>query len=461
MRWSEFARTTSVKLALAFLALFSLTSVMLFAFIDWEVTDFMEGKADSWILRETNALKGFDPAVIIQRLNNRDRDRLDVERPIVLYDAERRVVAGRDLPFPARQHGATRPFEFGAESGLRGAPFRGLTQGLPSGHILLVAESVSELREFGEVLFGAMAVAGGLTALFGLTGAIVIGIGAIRHFDAVTRATGRIMAGDLSERLPTQTLSGDTGRLVAVVNGMLDEIERLMHEVKGVCDNIAHDMRTPLTRLLAGLERTRRRSASETDYAAGIDEAIDETRGILKTFAALLRISEVEDGARRSGFIPVDLAAVVADAVDLYEPMAENAGVVLRLAAVPGDAATVPGDPGLLFEAMANLIDNAIKFSPAGGTVAVRIERQDGGGAIRVSDEGPGISAEERGHVLRRFYRSERSRHTPGNGLGLSLVAAIARLHGFSLAFSDPPGCSVTLGFEIPSAAIPRSDRPA
>lgn len=448
MRLIEFIHTTSFRLALAFLALFSLASIVLFVFIDWQVKEFMVEKVDEWVIREGRSLATLDPSVIAQRLANRNRENLDIERPMVLYDATRKPVAGRSLPFPAAEASGTAPFDFGKKSGQKGAPFRGLIWTLPSGNILLVAQSVGELQEFGEVLFGAMLLAGSVTAIFGLAGAIFIGISALRHYDAVTQATRRIMAGDLSERLPFQRGGGDTARLVAVVNDMLGEIERLMREVKGVCDNIAHDMRTPLTRLLAGLERTRRRAKSESDYRAGVDEAISETQGTLKTFAALLRISEVEDGARRSGFVAVDLATIVADAVELYEPLAEEAGVGLSFES-PSGAVIRFGDPGLLFEAVANLIDNAIKFAPRDSTVRARVELTEDAARIAVSDAGAGIPAEERVHILRRFYRTEPSRHTPGNGLGLSLVAAIARLHGMDLTFSDPPGCEVSLRWRL------------
>jgi signal transduction histidine kinase len=240
-----------------------------------------------------------------------------------------------------------------------------------------------------------------------------------------------------------------------VVNGMLENIERLMHEVKGVTDDIAHDLRTPLTRLLAGLERARRRATSVEDYAAAADEAIEDIKGILATFAALLRISEVEDGARRAAFTTVDLAKVAADVAELYEPVAEEKGVVFRLDLDHVTPAELAGDSSLLFEAIGNLVDNAIKFTPAGGSVVLRVFRQGRNLGISVTDSGPGIPAEERETVLRRFYRSERSRHAPGSGLGLSLVAAVARLHEFGLVIEDAnPGCRVELRFHGESNGI-------
>jgi signal transduction histidine kinase len=225
---------------------------------------------------------------------------------------------------------------------------------------------------------------------------------------------------------------------------MLDDIERLMHEVKGVCDDIAHDLRTPLTRLLAGLERARRRSNSAEEYADAVDEGIAETRVILSTFSALLRISEVEDGARRAGFTALDLAKVVADVIEFYDPLAEAKGVVLSLESA--GSVEISGDPSLLFEAISNLVDNAIKFVAPGGRVTVRTFRRNEHLSVAVTDTGPGIAADEREAVLRRFHRAEKSRHTAGTGLGLSLVAAVARLHGLKLEIDDAnPGCRVTL----------------
>jgi len=227
-----------------------------------------------------------------------------------------------------------------------------------------------------------------------------------------------------------------------VVNAMLDELERMVGEVKGVCDNLAHDMRTPLGRLLAGLERTQRRDTDEAGLREAIDTAICELKDTLQIFGALLRISEIEDGVRRAGFRQIDLAQIARDAVDYHQPVAEERGIRLILSAP--DRLMIEGDAGLLFEAMTNLLDNAIKFVGAEGHVELSITP---GPCIRVADDGPGIPFDERQAVMRRFQRGEASRHLPGNGLGLPLVSAIARLHGLATEIGDrQPGCVVTLG---------------
>jgi signal transduction histidine kinase len=227
---------------------------------------------------------------------------------------------------------------------------------------------------------------------------------------------------------------------------MLDEIERLMNEVKGVTENIAHDLRTPLTRLLAGIERARRRDPTAEEYAGAIDDAIVETKDLLATFNALLRIAEIEAGARRAGFKTLDLLMVTTDVADFYEPMAERKGVSLALENLTGGTSEVTGDPSLLFEAIGNLVDNAIKFTPSGGQVALRTICRNAHVAVEVADTGRGIPKEEREAVLRRFHRVDRSRNAPGCGLGLSLVAAVAKLHGLQLTIEDAePGCRITL----------------
>jgi signal transduction histidine kinase len=417
----------------------------LFGFLFWQTDGFLTSRVDEWLVRESDSFSSRDPAEIRRRLDARMQAGPIPERPIALFDPAKIRLAGSeiDLPNPVPTNAA--PFEFVAPSEPADIPFRGIVRQLPSGNILLVAQDISEVHEFSEVLVRAMILGGLVTTGVGLAGAAFVGARAVRQIDAITQATGKIMMGDLSSRLPSRRNAGDVDRLVDVVNRMLDEIERLMREVKGVCDNIAHDLRTPLTRILAGLERGRRRAVSADEYAVYVDDAIFETKSVLRTFNALLRISEVEDGARRAGFTDVDLAAIVADSVEFYDPVAEDKGVALRYSVDGASPPRMLGDPGLLFEAVGNLIDNALKFTPTGGRVSVTVF----GGlsvGLTVADTGPGILPEEHDAVIRRFYRTEKSRHEPGNGLGLSLVAAIARLHGMNLEIANGrPGCSITI----------------
>lgn len=449
MRLSELPRTTSFRLALLFLLLFGAASLTLFGVLYWQTKDFMRDRVIAWLTTEQQGVASMSQAQLLDRLAAHVVFDTVMERPFTLYDATGRLEAGSPLDLPAsqvvelpREHS----FMFTAQRGGRETQFRGLIHQLPTGELMLIAKDTTEIHAFGDVLIWSFFWGALITALLGLAGALIAGADAVHRIDGVTRAAQRIVRGDLSGRLPTRGRSGDFDRLVLVINGMLGEIEHLMQEVKGVCDNIAHDLRTPLTRLLAGLERASRRARSADDYAAAVDEAIQETRGVLKTFAALLRISEVESGARRAGFTTVDLPTVAADVVELYEPMAEEKSVALRLASCGGSVSLMPGDPSLLFEAVGNLVENAIKFTPSGGTVTVRTFTDSDRPGIEVADTGPGIPAAEREAVMRRFYRSEASRHTPGSGLGLTLVAAVARLHEMTLTVADAaPGCRITL----------------
>jgi PAS domain S-box-containing protein len=221
------------------------------------------------------------------------------------------------------------------------------------------------------------------------------------------------------------------------------QLEEALQEAKVVGDNIAHDLRTPLTRVRIRLERGRERAATPEEFRAVADQAIAGLDQSLTTITALLRITEIEHSRRREGFSEVQLAALLREAGDLYDPIAENKGITLRVEAP--DGAVVRGDRDLLFEAVANLVDNALKFTPEGGSVELALLHQEGETVLRVSDTGPGISEAEREAVTQRFYRSDKSRNTKGLGLGLSMVAAIIKLHSFRFRISPGPGCTVEI----------------
>jgi PAS domain S-box-containing protein len=234
---------------------------------------------------------------------------------------------------------------------------------------------------------------------------------------------------------------GVSRHITAAVRAAL--LEEALQEAKVVGDNIAHDLRTPLTRVRIRLERGREHAATLEELRAIADQAIAGLDQSLTTITALLRITEIEHSRRREGFSEVQLALLIREAGDLYEPIAENKGVTLRVEAP--DGAAVRGDRDLLFEAVANLVDNAVKFTPDGGRVELALLHQGGETVIRVSDTGPGISEAEREAVTQRFYRSDKSRNTKGLGLGLSMVAAIIKLHGFRFSISAGPGCAAEI----------------
>ncbi len=256
-------------------------------------------------------------------------------------------------------------------------------------------------------------------------------------------AIGRTMRGNLSERLPGSGPKDDLDRLSDGLNRMLDEIERLLGEVKSVGDNIAHDLRTPLTRMRMRLENAR--AAEHTPEMMGIliQSCLTDVDYSFGLVAALLRIAEIEAGRRKAGFRDVDLSEVAEEVGEIYAPIAAARDQAQTVDAPLG--VRFPADHGLLIEAVANLVDNAIKFTPPGGTISIAVTREAGGPALRVIDFKPGVPPGERGLVLRRFYRADKSRKVPGHGLGLNLVSAIAALHDCQLRIDDGPGGVFTL----------------
>jgi signal transduction histidine kinase len=350
-----------------------------------------------------------------------------------------RLPAGFDRDQPVQDARVMRVDEPGHEE----RSVRATSRILADGTILVVGRNIDELDEIAEILGRTLAI-GLLPALcLAVAAGILLSLRANRRVDEVNRRVRRIVAGALHERLPVRNVDDPFDKLAGIVNGMLDDIERLIIEVSGVGDDIAHDLRTPLSRVRAILERGRKNARTEEEFRAVADRAIAGLDQSLAVITALLRIAEIEHGRRLAGFGAVDLADLVREVGELYAPIAEDRQIVLGIEAPNG--AHVRGDRDLLFEAIANLVDNAVKFTPAGGTVVLAVDQRAGAAIVRVKDSGPGIGEAERESVLKRFYRSDKSRHTPGVGLGLSLVAAIVKLHGFQLTIGSGPGCTVEI----------------
>ena len=452
MRLTEIPQTTSFRLSVLFLALFGVATLGFFGFMYWQANSYLTSSVDHWIARDSAAYLNNTGDIVRMLGTHAERDP-DAWRPFGLFDSSGQYIAGNLHSLPARPVPVGRYFEYTLLRNGKEAPFRGVGYRMANDDVLILSYNVNEISGFQHLLVNALTWGGILVFAVGIAGAVITGLGAVRQINGITGAVERIVTGNLAERLPSRRGAGDLDRLVYLVNGMLDDIERLMREVKGVTDDIAHDLRTPLTRLLGGLERARRRTTSAEEYARAVDAAIAETKAVLGTFSALLRIAEVEDGARRAGFTRIDLGQIAADVVEFHAPVAEERGVMLSFDTDVPSLTQMSGDPSLLFEAISNLVDNAIKFSPSGGSVGVRTYCQKGRIGVAVTDDGPGIPPEEREAVLRRFHRLEKSRHTPGSGLGLSLVAAVAKLHGLTLIInSSYPGSCVTLERDAPAS---------
>ena len=267
-----------------------------------------------------------------------------------------------------------------------------------------------------------------------------------RRVEAVNQTARQIMGGDLSRRVPARGAGDEFDELAENLNGMLDRIEALMDDVRRVSDSIAHDLRTPLSRLRGRLEQLRGLAQQGQVDLEAVDHAVADADGLLSTFNSLLRIARAESPALRAGFADVDLPGLLRDVAELYEPVAEERGLRLAVEA-PGEVRT-RGDRDLLFQAFANLLDNAVKYTPAGGTVRITVAGAPERPVVVVADTGPGVPEAESRKVFQRFYRLDGARSTPGNGLGLSLVDAVARLHGMRVALEDnAPGLRVRLEF--------------
>jgi signal transduction histidine kinase len=449
MRPIDLPRTSGFRLGLLFLALFGAASLGMFSFLYVQNRQFQIASIDDWIWRESRAPFAAPlPEVRQQFADHARRSTGRLMRVFALYGPGGQWLAGDRLPMPQPVPVVDQPFFFDLALGKAKRHYRGMVHRYATGEVALMAQDLHDTRELDEAFLLTVLWGGLLTGLLGIAGAVIVGMGTVRRFDAVAQAIQQIVRGDLSRRLPTHGTSGDLDRLAHVVNGMLSDIERLMHDVKGVCDGIAHDLRTPLTRILAGLERSQRQSRTGEEHALAIDEAIGELRDVLRTFSAMLRIAELEDGARRAGFTQVDLARIVEDAVEFYEPAAEDREIALHLHLPAVERPTMPGDRSLIFDAVSNLIDNAIKFTPMGGQVDVALGLGAGRIEIAVSDTGCGIPEAEREAVFQRFYRADHSRNAPGNGLGLTLVQAIARLHHMEIAILPrDPGTAIMLSY--------------
>jgi signal transduction histidine kinase len=278
--------------------------------------------------------------------------------------------------------------------------------------------------------------------------AVVAGIVVTRRtvgrIESINATSSAIMQSGLGERVPLCGSHDEWDQLAENLNSMLDRIEVLVGEVKQVTDNVAHDLRTPLTRMRGRLERACGGPRDPTTDQLLVDDTMADLDDVLRMFSSLTRISQIETTTRTSAFRSVDLVEITEAVVELFDAAAEDKDV--RLKVVGDRPVCITGDRDLLFDAVANLVDNAIKHGREAGQVTVELNRSETGAVISVADDGPGIPVDERAHVFRRFYRLERSRCTPGNGLGLSLVVAVARLHEARIKMLDnAPGLKVEL----------------
>lgn len=310
---------------------------------------------------------------------------------------------------------------------------------LPGGFRLLVGRDVSEMQMLSQILRRALFLTAATMLVLGLITWLFVTRRVLKRIDSIADTSRGIVAGDLSGRLEVTGTGDEFDRLAESLNDMLDRIERLMLGLKQVSDNIAHDLKTPLTRLRNRVDSALAQARSDEEYREALQATIEEADHLIRTFNALLMIARVEAGSSDAEFRSVDVVAVARDVFDLYEPLAEEAGVEITLT-LP-ESAVISGNRELVGQALANLVDNAIKYSAEAAEDKARIDiaisEEAGRVVLSVADNGAGIASQDRARATKRFVRLEESRSKPGAGLGLSLVAAVAQLHGGALRLED------------------------
>jgi signal transduction histidine kinase len=440
--WLDIFRTAIFRTSALASAAIGGGTLLLFAFIYLQSAVWESARVDDFLQHESLAISREPPGSVADDVTARFARDLHRQSFAAVFDAGLHRQNGDltgypdALPLDGLVHQVTVRRENG-QGGATSETVDAVARVLPDGRVVVVGRSVQDVAKLRHVVLRALAL--------GLVPGLVLAMGigtfaSARTLDrvrSVNRSVARIMEGNLRERLERRGAQDALDQLAGSVNRMLDEIERLVEEIRGVGDDIAHDLRTPLTRVRARLERGRASANTPQDWQAVTGQAIADLDQALGTITALLRIGQIEAGARRQGFGAVDLAGVAREAAEFYRPLAELRGIVLAEAAPDGPAVPVTGDRSLLFEVAANLLDNAVKFTPEGGTVTIGVSAAAAGPVLAVRDTGPGIPLGERGLVLKRFHRGDRSRHVPGSGLGLNLVGAILRLHGFHLFMDD------------------------
>lgn len=460
-RW----RSTTVRLVVLVIIFVLVAISALLGFIAASVSSAMMRQVDSLLTWQVFYYDAIQTAALPSAIH----ERLEYERMRVnfygLFDQEGRHLAGDVTSLPNQslpnRKGVTLDAGLAIE-GMEQIPvMRVIAMKRGNGETLLIARDLSSVLQTRRDIFRTLFAGGAVVLIAGLIGGFLFTLHQARRLKAIRVATQRIAQGELGQRLP---ISGndEIEMLVYLVNHMLDEVERLMHEVKGACDGIAHDLRTPLVHVRSLLMQIEAESGRLQNEQIGslVSKTQDEVELLLERFRALLRISEIGALNRHGGFDEVELEQLISQLSALFDPTAESRNIKLEVTVER--AAVVRGDRALLFEALSNLMDNAIKFTPDGGEVRLLLHATARGPLIEVCDTGLGIDPSEKQAVLQRFYRGEKTEHIPGSGLGLSIVWAVTQLHDFGISFgyaveASPDGRRAPFGTRVTLECWPQS----
>ncbi|MBP5097066.1 sensor histidine kinase [Pseudomonas protegens] len=430
-------RSSSSRLLALYSTLFVAWSCILMGVLYYEVSTYLDSLAKHSLMQRQHLFARFEGDQLVEALTTSMTFDMRAIDAYGLFDEQRRPLSGPirqipdDLPLDGKIHELKNCIDSDDPSLPRDSCDAVATHTRDGRWLVLVRDNGS-LFAVTRIILHALLWGISLTIIPGAAGWHLLRRRPLRRIRQIQASAEAIVAGDLTRRLPLSDRRDELDMLAAIVNAMLERIERLMHEVKGVCDNIAHDLRTPLTRLRAQLYRLQQQAEEGSPQALQMDQLLAEADTLMARFRGLLRISELEDQQRRSGFLVLDPLPLLHELHDFYLPLAEEGQLTLVLD-VPASLPSLTGDRALLFEALANLLSNSIKFTPPGGEVILRGIDDDGSPRLEVLDSGPGIPAAERAAVFRRFYRVDENNAQGGFGLGLSIVAAIVSLHGFKL----------------------------
>ena len=437
---SKVIRSTTFALTFGYIA-FGIVALVLFAaplWYAWQVT-MEDGRSDilhADTQRLTDVFHREGATGLKTFIDARVGMQLPAERILLLADGSLTRIAGNLKQWPATV--PTQPGMYTVTLDLSGIPTESVVvrTALPGGYNLLVGRDVAKFapltRHFWSGLAGAVVV----LSIAGVLGGVLIRRAILARIHSIRQTVLAIVQGDLSHRLPSRSSGDELETLSHTINGMLDQIEQLINGIRDVSNSIAHDLRTPLAELRSRLEELSLTRPTNEETFAEIDGAVADVDRVIRIFNALLRLAEIDTGMRRSGFVQVNANELAAEVVEFYSPAAEVKEVSLSFAS--DGPVLVSGDPTLLAQAVGNLIDNALKYAGVQGSVKVEVRyRSDGAAEICVADDGPGIPDTEKPKVAQRFYRGDASRGTPGVGLGLSLVHAVAKLHGGTLELTD------------------------
>ena len=447
--------TTAFRLSAIYLAVFTAFAVFFVYYITYSTDQLLARQLEETIEADIRGLVEQDSIGGLQAIINgvEARSRQPGANLYLITDANGRILAGNVAETPpgflqrTSRDPITVPYTRDTETTEKRLAMIKVVQ-LQGGLRMLIGRDIAEREQFREIVIRALGWAVALLALLGVIGWVFVSRRVLSRIDQAAAASRRIMDGDLSGRLEIAGTGDEFDRLAGSLNAMLDRIESLLYSLKDVSDNIAHDLKTPLTRLRNRVETALSGPPDAARYRAALESTIEESDQLIGTFNALLMIARVEAGAPDGSMTRIDAAEIVGDVVELYEPVAEEAKVALSVS-VDGPI-FIRGNRELLGQALANLVDNAIKHSAAGEGSPLRVKVTAAGEGehvvLRVDDTGPGVPEADRERVLQRFVRLEKSRSAPGSGLGLSLVAAVVRLHGGTITLADnAPGLSVTL----------------